>query len=108
MLGSLSGRSHHVFSGVALIYPTKGQSDSEPSMTIFSESTEVTFANLTAGMIDGYVATGEPMDKAGSYGIQAMGGSFVTGIKGCYYNVMGFPMHRFAAEYLKLVEHNVV
>lgn len=41
------------------------------------------------------VESGEPMDKAGGYGIQSMGGAFVSGIRGCYYNVMGFPMHAF-------------
>ena len=75
---------------------------------VFSEETAVTFTSLTPEMIDGYVSTAEPMDKAGSYGIQAMGGSFVTGITGCYYNVMGFPMHRFAAELLGLIKQGTV
>jgi septum formation protein len=103
MLASLSNRSHFVYSGVAFVLPPIAEA-AEPEIVVFSEETAVTFAPLTDAMIDGYVKTGEPMDKAGAYGIQAKGGSFVTGINGCFYNVMGFPMHRFAAQLLALIE----
>jgi septum formation protein len=107
MLASLSNRSHKVYSGVAIVLPSKSET-ADPEVVVFHEETAVTFTTLTDAMIDGYVKTGEPMDKAGSYGIQAKGGSFVTGINGCFYNVMGFPMHRFAAELLQLVESGKV
>ena len=70
----------------------------------FSETTTVSFAVLTEELIDAYVRTGEPMDKAGGYGIQGIAGSFVRSIDGCYYNVMGFPMHRFTAELKRMVD----
>ena len=95
MVGSLSGRTHEVATGVALIYaPLDG---GEPTIEVFVETTTVTFAELSSSLIDAYVATGEPMDKAGGYGIQSKGGAFVQCIAGCYFNVMGFPMHRFCA-----------
>ena len=53
---------------------------------------------MGAQVIEAYIASGEPMDKAGAYGIQGVGGSFVSGITGCYFSVMGFPIHRFSAE----------
>lgn len=96
MLHSLSGRTHEVCTGVALVYAPM-EDDGEPHVVTFVETTTVHFAELSAGNIDAYVASGEPMDKAGGYGIQARGGAFVSGISGCYYNVMGFPMHRFCA-----------
>jgi len=97
MLNSLSGRSHTVSTGVALVYaPSAG--DSEPRVHSFVETTIVTFAHLNSDVICNYVQTGEPMDKAGAYGIQGAGGSFCSGVKGCYHNVVGFPMHRFCLE----------
>ena len=68
----------------------------------FSESTVVHFTTLSDEMIDAYVQSGEPMDKAGAYGIQERAASFVTGIHGCYFNVVGLPVHRFCKELLSL------
>ena len=96
MLASLSGSSHEVATGVALVYPPRGGSG-EPEIVTFVETTCVDFADLSASVIDTYVASGEPFDKAGGYGIQCKAGAFVTGIRGCYWNVVGFPMHRFCA-----------
>jgi len=90
MLEALSGSTHQVCTGCALVYAAGAKQ--------FSETTEVRFAKLDAADIAAYVASGEPMDKAGGYGIQGLGGAFVESITGCYYNVMGFPMHRFCAE----------
>jgi septum formation protein len=54
----------------------------------------VKFAKLSSAEIDHYIATGEPFDKAGGYGIQGIGGRFVTAVEGCYFNVMGLPLSR--------------
>ena len=62
----------------------------------FSQRTEVTFSNLTEDAVRAYVSTGEPMDKAGGYGIQGIGGCLVQSINGCFYNVMGFPLNAFS------------
>ena len=86
MLGRLSGRSHRVVTGVCLTLGRNG--GGAPRVVSFATSTAVNFATLDAGTIEAYVATGEPMDKAGSYGIQGVGGSLVTSIEGCFYNVM--------------------
>ena len=84
MLSSLSGRKHTVRTGVCIIYNEKEE--------IFSDSTEVEFYPLSDDEIIAYIETGEPMDKAGAYGIQGRGGLFVKGIVGDYFNVMGLPV----------------
>ena len=82
MLHALSDAgSHCVQTGVALIY---GEAGSEPYVHTFVEETTVSFASLSEEEIEAYVSSGEPMDKAGSYGIQGLGGAFVTGIVGDY------------------------
>jgi septum formation protein len=65
--------------------------------TVFSESSAVHFAELPAPAIDAYVATREPYDKAGGYGIQGLASQFISGVTGDYYNVMGLPLHRLCA-----------
>lgn len=87
MLHSLSGRVHQVTTVVALVQA--GQ-----AVDLFSVTTEVAFRELKEFEIRGYLATGEPFDKAGGYGIQGFGGLLVENIKGCYYNVVGLPMPR--------------
>lgn len=84
MLQRLSGRTHQVMTGVAVRY--KGQQLSEVCIT------DVSFRQLTAEEIDAYIATGEPMDKAGAYGIQGRGAVLVEKINGCYNNVVGLPL----------------
>lgn len=81
MLGLLSGRTHEVFTGVGL---------SDGSSVVVR--TEVTFTSLASPDIAWYVATGEPMDKAGAYGMQSIGGTFVESISGSYSNVIGLPL----------------
>eukprot|EP00741_Cyanophora_paradoxa_P003361 tig00000692_g3267.t1 len=109
MLSSLSGRAHDVFTGVSLIVPRpRGDSNAEPLVRAFAERTEVQFATLSSDLIHAYIATGDPMDKAGAYGIQGAAGSFVRGVNGDYFNVMGFPQHRFAAELVSLLEDKIL
>lgn len=86
MLRRLSGRSHTVYTGVAVI--SGGQTHTAV------EATRVTFCRMSDEEIRGYIATGEPMDKAGAYGIQGFGGKFISGIEGCFFNVMGLPLSR--------------
>lgn len=84
MLSHLSGQSHQVYTGFTV---RRG----EKSVTR-SECTQVTFRPLSPEEIAAYVATGEPMDKAGAYGIQGLGSLLVEGIRGDYFNVMGLPV----------------
>lgn len=101
MLKLLSGNSHCVHTGVAIysVLPAleKNADVSEATVTLvssFVDTATVQFAPLTNVDIDSYVETKEPMDKAGSYGIQGIGGQFVTNINGDFFTVMGLPMHR--------------
>ena len=87
MLKSLSGDTHSVFTGVCILSPEE--------KLLFHSETKVTFDELPDDEIWEYIETGEPMDKAGAYGIQGSGGTFVTGIEGDYTNVVGFPMGEF-------------
>jgi septum formation protein len=98
ILSDLSGRTHRVVTGVALVVGPKDK----PQVRQFYETTEVTFATLSSALIEAYVETGEPMDKAGAYGNQGMGGALVEGIRGCYWNVVGLPMHRLFFELTEL------
>lgn len=67
-------------------------------VTTFHESTDVTMAELNDDVIRGYIGTGEPMDKAGAYGIQSNGATLIEQIRGDYYNVVGMPLHRLCRE----------
>lgn len=88
MLSSLSGRSHDVITGLCLM-------DKSLNRTFLDyEVTKVFFKELTEEEIHGYIETGEPLDKAGSYGIQGVGGLFVKRIEGCYFNVVGLPINK--------------
>jgi septum formation protein len=88
MLHLLSGTVHEVHTGLAVVRRPGGMEG------IVEEITRVTFARLTDEIIESYMATGEPFDKAGAYGIQGIGGRYVTRIEGCYFNVMGLPLAR--------------
>ena len=94
MLRALSGRTHDVLTGVAVARP--GHDGREVRVDVVVERTSVTFTALADADIAAYVATGEPLDKAGAYGIQGLGGAFVTGIVGSYDNVVGLPTARVA------------
>ena len=84
MLGLLSGRTHQVMTGCTVL---RGQKDET-----FTEVTDIHFRPLSPGEIRRYVATGEPMDKAGAYGIQGGAALFCQRMEGDYYNVMGLPV----------------
>lgn len=100
MLTELSGRTHKVLTGVAVSFD--GRQLAEVC------ETEVIFRTLTAVEIADYVATGEPLDKAGAYGIQGRGAVFVEKINGCYNNVVGLPLTRLHLMLAKLgVDGNV-
>lgn len=85
MLTELSGRDHAVYSGIALTLGDQTETA--------SERTAVHVAPLTDEQIRRYVATGEPDDKAGSYAMQGLFAPYITGIEGCYFNVVGLPVH---------------
>jgi len=84
MLRMLSGKTHRVITGVALVDARGSQ--------VAAETTAVWFAELTEDEIAEYVASGEPMDKAGAYGIQGRAAKWIPRIEGCYFNVVGLPL----------------
>lgn len=88
MLRSLSGRRHDVITGLCII--SKGSN----KKYMDSETTGVFFKELSDEEIWNYINTGEPLDKAGAYGIQGFGGLFVKRIEGCYFNVVGLPVSK--------------
>lgn len=90
MLSMLSGKIHQVYTGVCVIRDGKEHT--------FFEKTDVAFYPMTKEEIRHYIDTKEPMDKAGSYGIQGKAAVFIKGICGDYYNVVGFPIARFLQE----------
>lgn len=92
MLGRLSGEWHSVLGGICVLWPKKGI-DMQ-----FAEETKVKFRDLSSDEIMAYVSTGEPLDKAGAYGIQGYGSLLVERIEGCYFNVMGLPVSRVVHE----------
>jgi septum formation protein len=93
MLTRLSGKTHQVYTGVSLVHHDADKS------TEFYVKTDVAFRELGEREKYAYIATGSPMDKAGSYGIQDDFGSvFVESIIGCYYNIVGFPLSKFYEE----------
>jgi septum formation protein len=91
MLAKLSGRTHHVLTGIFLLR-LPGE-----AVRMAVEDSAVTFAALDAEEIDRYVATAEPLGKAGAYAIQGIGGRFIPRIDGCYFNVVGLPLARVHA-----------
>jgi septum formation protein len=96
MLRKLSGRTHSVLTGVTLVRLPDVERRS------FVETTQVHFTPIPDEEITRYVASGEPFDKAGSYGIQGRAGRFVPRIEGCYFNIVGLPLARLCQELKEL------
>ena len=94
MLTMLQGRGHEVYTGVTILYEQNG----ERKTLTFHEKTIVHFYPMTDAQIREYVATGDPMDKAGSYGIQGFCARYIRGIEGDYNNVVGLPVGRVYQE----------
>ncbi len=86
MLRALRGRSHEVITGVALVESPAGREETA------AVATRVTMTGVTDEEIAAYVATGEPLDKAGAYAVQGLGGRLVSSVDGCYTNVVGLPV----------------
>lgn len=97
MLSELNGRTHTVYTGVVLKL--------RDEIVKFTEATQVTFGLVTAEQIQSYVDTGEPLDKAGGYGIQGVGGCFVEKIDGDFFTVVGLPLFRLSSEICKLLKY---
>ena len=98
ILCKIKNRNHVVYTGICM-----NQNNGE-NIISFVEKTEVSFADMSQREILEYIESGEPMDKAGAYGIQDRGALFIKKINGCFYNVMGLPVRRIYEELKKLNE----
>ncbi len=101
MLQCLQGCQHEVFTGLAVVEASSGKA------VTLHERTRVIFRRIEDEEILSYVATGEPMDKAGAYAVQGIGAIFIQRIEGCYTNVIGLPLARLA-EVLKQFNYNIL
>ncbi len=99
MLLSLSGKAHKVISGICLI--------GRERIGVAHEVTEVVFDELDGDTVARYLATGEPFDKAGGYAIQGLASPYICGIHGCYFNVVGLPVHRLHKLYREIFGENL-
>lgn len=100
MLSLLQGKTHQVYTGVTLVW--QKEKEEPPSKLSFYEKTEVSMYPMSMQEIGRYVDTGEPMDKAGAYGIQGKCAAFIKEICGDYYNVVGLPIGRLYQEIKKI------
>lgn len=94
VLKLFSGNCHKVYSGVCIRTPSR--------VVNFSECTKVYFGSISDKVIEAYVKTGDPMDKAGGYGIQVKGGSMVEKIEGDFFNVVGLPLYNLCKHLLDI------
>jgi septum formation protein len=103
MLARLSGRLHQVMTGVCVAWRRAAEAEpgAEVDFEVGVEVTEVNFAAMSGAEIAAYVATGEPMDKAGAYAIQGVASRWIPKIRGCYFNVVGLPVARVSAMLVK-------
>lgn len=98
MLRLLSGRTHEVYTGVTMLFSPQSPAGSPVRCHTFFECTKVCFAPMTEAEIAEYVATKDPLDKAGAYGIQGFCARYIKGIEGDYNNVVGLPVGRLYQE----------
>jgi len=108
-LQKLSGKEHEVYTGVCLMYTGGSAADGGPARVLIRESyfetiTQVKMCELSDEMIDSYVESGEPLNKAGAYGIQGIGAVLIQYIKGDYSNVVGLPLNRLCQELQKFIK----
>lgn len=92
MIAMIQGRTHQVYTGVTMIFAQTGE------RVMFAEKTDVEVYPMTENQIQRYIETGEPMDKAGGYGIQGCFAAYIKGISGDYNNVVGLPVGRVCQE----------
>ncbi|XP_055125651.1 probable bifunctional dTTP/UTP pyrophosphatase/methyltransferase protein isoform X4 [Symphalangus syndactylus] len=102
MLSLLSGREHSVFTGVAIVQCSSKDHQLDTRVSEFYEETKVKFSELSEELLWEYIHSGEPMDKAGGYGIQALGGMLVESVHGDFLNVVGFPLNHFCKQLVEL------
>ena len=100
MLRLLSDSTHRVVSGVSLLYGDKE--------VVGYDSTAVRFSPMSEADIDWYVQSGEPNDKAGAYAVQGLASIFIKGLEGCYFNVVGLPVHRLNELLTELLGYGIV
>ncbi len=96
ILSELSGNTHQVMTGVSYYY--FDQNNNKMCEHLFYDETEVTFNKITKELMDHYIATGDSLDKAGAYGIQGPGLTFISKVNGSYSNVVGFPLDKAVSE----------
>ncbi|XP_078220582.1 putative bifunctional dTTP/UTP pyrophosphatase/methyltransferase protein isoform X8 [Callithrix jacchus] len=104
MLSQLSGREHSVCTGVAIVQCSSQDNKLDTRVSEFYEETMVKFSELSEDLLWEYIHSGEPMDKAGGYGIQALGGMLVESVHGDFLNVVGFPLNHFCKQLLQLYD----
>lgn len=106
MLRILQGRAHEVYTGVTFLYREHAYTDVRAHS--FHEATKVHFYPMTEAEIEAYVATGDPLDKAGAYGIQGLCARYISGIEGDYNNVVGLPVGRLYQELKRFLEYSFI
>ncbi|XP_049623755.1 probable bifunctional dTTP/UTP pyrophosphatase/methyltransferase protein [Suncus etruscus] len=102
MLSKLNGQEHSVFTGVAIVRCRNTDGRLDTDISEFFEETRVKFSQLSEALLWEYINSGEPMDKAGGYGIQALGGMLVERVHGDFLNVVGFPLNHFCKRLAQL------
>uniref|UniRef100_A0A7N4NLQ4 Acetylserotonin O-methyltransferase like n=1 Tax=Sarcophilus harrisii TaxID=9305 RepID=A0A7N4NLQ4_SARHA len=102
MLSRLNGKIHSVFTGVAIVHCSSKDMHLKTEVFEFYEETKVKFSDLSEELLWEYIHSGEPMDKAGGYGIQALGGMLVEYVHGDFLNVVGFPLNHFCKKLVEL------